>query len=196
MTYNPLIPILTNNIATDATQIQVNFSQLNTLYGLDHFAFDSTVAAPNRGLHQKVTFQAVQGADPGAAGAVGVLYTKTISAKTQLFFQNATLVTQLTGLAATIGTNGFTTLAGGLILQWGIWTGPAAINGVAVTFAVDFVGCKAFPTNCFAVLLQPIKTSVAPHAFFLSSGTITQNGFTVSTDTTWGNGYYMFAIGN
>lgn len=92
--------------------------------------------------------------------------------------------------------NGYYKLPNGLIVQWGRWTGSSTINGVAVTFAGNFVGCIAFPTNCFSLILQPVKTSTVPHAFFLSGSSVTKTGFTVSTDTTWGNGYYFFAIGN
>lgn len=101
-------------------------------------------------------------------------------------------------LGSTLGNtaNGFYKLPNGMILQWGKWLGAAAIDGIATTFAAGFPGCLAFPNNCFGVWLQPIKTSTVPHAFFLSAGSISTNGFTVSTDTTWGNGYYMFTIGN
>lgn len=128
-----------------------------------------------------------------------MVYTTNIPLATDLISNSQAQILgnfQFLGDTTGLTTNGFYKFPNGLIVQWGIWTGAAAINGVAVTYAGNFAGCIAFPNNTLSLILQPIKTSTSPHAFFLTSGSISQNGFTVSTDTTWGNGYYFIALGN
>jgi len=96
MTYNPLIPQGTDNLSTSQDQILINFGQLNTLYGdatHDHYAFnDATLAY--RGHHKSIQFPVVT-ANPGIATPNGSVFTKTESAKTQLFFQNGAAATDV-----------------------------------------------------------------------------------------------------
>lgn len=53
MTYNPNLPQATDYIDESQPELLVNFQQLNTLYDLDHYAFNDGTA--NVGLHQKIT---------------------------------------------------------------------------------------------------------------------------------------------
>jgi len=86
MVYNPNIPQGTDNISVSQPQLLENFSQLNTVFSENHYAFDDATAA-NRGLHQKVTYPLVI-ANPNAVAPICNTYTKTIDGKQELFFQN------------------------------------------------------------------------------------------------------------
>jgi len=98
---------------------------------------------------------------------------------------------------AALTANGFIQFPNGLIIQWGKNVPVGGIvDTVAVTFSGTFPGCSAFTNNCFGVWLSPIKTSIVPHAFVLSAASVSTTGFTISTDTTWNQGYYMLALGN
>lgn len=64
MTYDPNQPVASDDMSESVTPLATNFTQLNTVFGNDHYAFDDTTAA-NRGRHQQVTF-VEQGAEPDA----------------------------------------------------------------------------------------------------------------------------------
>lgn len=144
MTYNPSTPQSTDLISTSQGQILDNFSQLNVQFGVDHTAFN-TGAGNGDGHHKQVTFNVGLVADPVVAGTASVVYPKIDGAgKQQLWFENSTLVTQLTGFASTLGSNGSFTFQGGLVIKWGTFTSTTGFSNVA--FPV------AFPTNCYAVV--------------------------------------------
>ena len=121
MSYNAGIPQPTDTLSNSQPSILTNFSQLDALFGVDHVKYsDPTIA--NRGRHLKVTFNGVA-ADPGLASPIASLYTKTVSGKSQLFFQNDTLaanIVQLTELPITQWTNGGS--AGGTLSNYTIDT--------------------------------------------------------------------------
>ena len=52
MTYNPSIPADIDLMNISQSELQTNFQQLNTVFSVDHVAFD---AISNRGKHNKVT---------------------------------------------------------------------------------------------------------------------------------------------
>lgn len=97
--YDPNTPTGTQNLSVAQPKIQNNFSQLNTIFNSDHYSFDNTDIS-SRGLHKKVTFPGVLVSDPVNVDEQGCLYTKSVDAKTQLFFDNETQVYQLTGTNA------------------------------------------------------------------------------------------------
>jgi len=70
MTYNPSIPAAGTRISSTYNLITDNFGQLNTLYALDHYAWnDATVA--NRGHHKAAQFIS-QAGDPAPVLGSGV----------------------------------------------------------------------------------------------------------------------------
>ena len=144
--YNPNIPSTNDDPADDQPQMLTNFASINTWTNVDHLPF----ANPNYGRHKQVNIPTPLGSDPVIGGTTGVVYTKTIAAATQLFFENASTVTQLTGFISSIATPGYTTLPGGLIIQWGSKT--ASISG-AISYPL------AYPNNSFLVLATVRSTS-------------------------------------
>lgn len=60
--YQPLIPTGTVNLDVDYLNLQGNFTQLNVVYGTDHYPFDN--ATPNQGFHNQVTTPAYVASPP------------------------------------------------------------------------------------------------------------------------------------
>ena len=93
--YNPNIPQPTDNLSTSQGQMLNNFTKLDTIMGNDHYAFSDT-SLGEEGLHKQVTYPAVKTVDPTVVSPSSETYTKTVSAKQELFFTNDTQVTQMT----------------------------------------------------------------------------------------------------
>ena len=128
-----------------------------------------------------------------------MVYTTNIpQANDQISNSQAQILGNFQFLGDTTGNtaNGFYKLPNGLIVQWGFYSGAAVIDDVAQTFAGTFVGCIAFPTNCLSIIFQPIKNSPNNHTFYLKPSSLTNTGFRVITNTTWGQGFHFMAIGN
>ena len=196
--YAPTIPAASDLISVSQAQIQNNFEQLNTQFGGavpasggDHDGFYNGTGNGS-GMHNQVTFTADQTAPSltrnGVLGVSG-LYTNTVSALSQLFFQNTSGSIQLTG-AATIATPGSVTLPGGIILKWG------SFNITATSASVVF--STAFPAHVWGLVAMPnniatgnVKPSVC------AANSLTTAGFTAVRDGTSGTAIYTYiAIGN
>lgn len=88
MTYSPNIPAAGDRPSQSQSQIQTNFSQLNTIFDVNHVPFnDPTVA--NRGKHKVVTVQR-QASAPSITGSDAAYYTRSpgISPTAGPFFKN------------------------------------------------------------------------------------------------------------
>jgi len=177
MSFNANIPAATDKPSQSQAQILANFGALNTVFAVDHLAFN----AVDGGEHEKVTLNAPLGADPGAGGTKSSIYSKTSGATQELFFENSALVSQLTGLTTVAAANGYITLQGGIIIKWGTGTGSTA--GVANIFPV------AFPTNCWNVQIITRATKKVVGVTINSRTT-----FTAFTDGA--TNIYYIAIGN
>lgn len=200
MTFNPNIPLSSDKISQSQVDLLGNNQQLDVRFGVDHNNFST---GTNSGMHKQISFPAVR-ADPVVANPAGMLYTKQISAVTQLFFANQSTVTQLTGLPSDVVGNGSVTFANGLIIKWGIMQPkPGDIVDNQFFFFPDgpgpMVGNEPFPTNIFAVVVFGIKNTTGVHNIYLkstSSGDFNVNGFLVRSDDTWSQGFMYIALGN
>lgn len=118
MTYDPNVPLSTDLVSADLSQMQTNFSQANTIFNTDHFNY---VAAPsgNRGMHRLINFPVIP-TPPTLSGDASAIYPKLIGGKAELFFANATLEKQLTGPnGSLVPGSGYISIPGGLVLAWG-----------------------------------------------------------------------------
>jgi hypothetical protein len=152
-TYTPNVPLSNQRISQTQPLIQDNFLALDDAIDNDHVAI--TDATPSkRMLHKQVTFPDVLGADPAVAGDDGILYTKDNGGGlASLFFKNASVVTQLAGLAKNFANPGYANLPGGLQLRWG----TASVGGSFTD--VNFNA--AFSNNCLAVVATNSGGSVS-----------------------------------
>ena len=105
---------------------------------------------------------------PGAANlpaaSEGGMITQTVSGSSELFYvrDNVATYIQMTG-ALSAATPGYTTLFGGLILQWG--TATVTTGGTSNNFSIPF------PNNLFSVTFTPIAAN--PYAFSVSASSLT-----------------------
>lgn len=174
---------------------------------VDHIDNNGSPGSKPAGYH-KVIHMVPQGSNPGAVSGYGQLFSKTVNSFTNsqaLFWETGSgLIQQLTvNLTPSAGNNGYTFLAGGLILQWGIATAVTSgsfSSGTAegtVTFATSNV---AFPTNCFMVLATT-RNGSSPTGSRYAGITITAKSATTFTwscngSSSAANGFYWMAIGN
>ena len=197
MTYNPSIPVGTTNLDVDYANIQTNFSQLNTLFSIDHVPL--TDATANKGFHTVIHLLNQTG-NPGNNLAAGQLYAKpgNVGSDKQLFFKTpGGGVEQISGNQALA--NGYGWFSG-MLMQWGIVTSAFSSISGTVTFATNNV---EFPTNCFNVQLTLIGDSSSGQTLMVDSSVANNPDktrfvwkFTVNPNTTSYTGFYWVAIGN
>lgn len=168
-TYQPGIPTGRIPLLTDYANVQNNFQQLDTQYGIDHVPFSNTSGTPPTGIngyHQSIHFnpQSTTATNPPTnypatiptvSAGFGQLYSVQendgINTDTALYWLTgggrlAALTRNFQPVAAQ---NGYTYLPGGLILQWARF--QAATNSGTLAFNVAGI---SFPANCFLVILQ------------------------------------------
>ncbi len=164
-TYTAATPTGTNQPAQDRPLMTDNFQYLNVFGPRDH-QFPSDTGTANIGTHKQVTLSNLAGT-PGFASANSVLFAKSVSGLSQLFFDNNGTPTQLTGNAILNAASGYTYLAGGLLLQWGF---QLASNGATVNWPIAFTG------SCWFAVLNANNTG----AVLLNALSLTTTGFTLS----------------
>ena len=146
--FNPAIPQPNDNLSTSQGQILNNFAQLDTIFDLNHFTWDSALVA-DRGLHRKIDFP-VTTTVTAPTGTAAVLYSQLISGVASPYFDNAVGSTCIwrggsgNGLASLTGTS--LTLPNGLMFSFGKAT---ATGGTAT---VNF----GFPNNLFSATLNGV----------------------------------------
>ncbi len=194
--YQPNIPTGTVNLDQDYLSIQGNFQQLETTYGVDHLPFTNGTA--QLGYHKEVHL--VPMSTPAPTTGYGQLFNATINDglntdQTLYFLTGGGLLQQLTrNFVRSAAQTGYTFLPGGLILMWGLATGIPANGNLAVSFP-DIQGSVAFPTNCFNVQVTGIRNDNGSGGVFVSSGSVTIDGFTIRNGSSVINSAYWTAIG-
>ena len=98
---NTTIPATGNNPSVDQQPMQTNFANINSYLSIDHTTPGTN---PGDGQHNQVTFHLNQAA-PSIANGVSGLFANLSGGSSQLFFQNAIKLFQMTNLAATTGAN-------------------------------------------------------------------------------------------
>jgi hypothetical protein len=184
MTYNPSIPGQNDLISASQSQIQTNFSQANTAFGIDHTAFD---VALNQGKHKQSTY--VEISDPTTVANELAVYSKDSGGVTQLFLrrENNGTVIQMSIGDPIASTNGSSFLPGGVVIKWGQIDFSAASK--AVTFA------SAFPTAVFSITLAA-DTSTPSGNGIVSYTSLSTSGFTAYQNGTGSLTAKYIAIGN
>lgn len=182
--YQPLIPTGLVDLDQDYQNIQGNFQQLDTSFGVDHLPFSNNTA--QNGYHT-VAHLLTQSSVPSTTSAAGQIFVKAstvpASGDPQLFYTTpAGGVSQISGSSGS--TNGFGWFSG-ILFQWGTQT----ISGSTTTFPV------AFPNNCFNVQTTLIGSSVSTNIVSVVSKSKT--GFTWNfTGTISYTSFFWMAVGN
>lgn len=216
-TYQPGIPTGTVNLDVDYLNIQNNFQQLDTSFGIDHLPFSNNSA--QNGYHTSIHFnpvsttatnppnnQPINGytTTPGFGQLFSAQINDGINTDEALYFlSGSNRLTQLTrNFAPILGTGGRTFLPGGIIMQWGQVTGLSSGITTATVNYSSFTNVIAFPNSCFFMNGTPFYTGSAPSStssfadvwFRLISRT--QFRFTFNTNSNATDGFMWFALGN
>jgi hypothetical protein len=196
--YNPLIPTGFVDLDEDYQNIQNNFAQLDTTFGVDHVKYS---VASNNGYHT-VVHLLTQASNPTSTLVAGQLFTKVpvvpSGGDSQLFYETANGgVEQISGSAASV--NGYGWFSG-ILMQWGQYTASGGANLTAtgtITFPVSF------PNNGFNVQITFIGTSSSGQSIqfngFTTDMSSKVNGFNwkfTGGSTNSYSGFFWTAIGN
>lgn len=188
-TYNDSVPNPPNSPSVDAPKMQTNTNSIRSWVNVDHVDF----SGPNAGTHKQVTL--TPEAAPTLPTGTGAIYSYADgSGVVWPAWLNS--LGQTTAMMSTISkpsSNGYTSLNGQIIVQWGNTTasGTGSRNVLFATSNIDF------PNNCFIVLAQ---MNALPSAAFAWGVTNTsKTGFTLRTVNSTipsGTPFFWFAIGN
>lgn len=184
MVYNASIPNSSDLLSNSQPQLLENFSQLNTIFQENHVAFDDATAA-DRGKH---TFLSMidQVAAPTTAINELALYGKATGGISTLYMRkesNGTEI-QMSGPDPVAAATGTSFLPGGIIIQWGPFSGNNA--GIVNTFAT------AFPNNCWSVVATGANVALTSNVLKVTS--LTTANFTGRCPN--GEAGFYIAIGN
>jgi len=200
MPYQPGIPTGNLNLNEDYKNIQDNFSQLDTSFGVDHVKFS---IIPNNGYHKSLHI--IPQAAPATVAGIGQFYCTTVNdgiANDQTFYfkTGGGIVQQMTmNVAPKRGTNGYTFMAGGLLIQWGKYVAPAGVWPITeqdLTFATSNIN---FPAHCYNVTTTLSGTATPFTSGDIFIGTLSTTSFkwrfsgATNANVT---GFYWVAIGN
>lgn len=186
MTFNPLVPTGLLNLDVDYANLQQNFQASDNSFGVDHKKFSDATA--QNGYHTNihmVPFALSPGTSyPTPTGGYGQIFsnqTNAVNVDEALFFlSGGGVTTQITGNFAPVrSSNGYTSINGGLILQWGGVTPLFKTN--AVTYASS--GNIAFPNNTLFVvmnLISKVGGTTSDHTISLVANSSTATGFTAN----------------
>src|SRR3990167_465631 len=112
MTFSPSIPGSSDIISVSQGQIQTNFSQANTIFDTDHYAFDNATAA-NRGKTRQTSFIDQAGNPASSSGEIRLWNNGN-----DLYFrrQSSASVIRLTSGGVSAAQSGYSFLPGGVVL--------------------------------------------------------------------------------
>lgn len=175
MTFNPAIPAPTDLISQSQAQIQTNFSQADTAFGVDHTAF-SVLA--NQGQHKQVTLIAPI-SNPNQAGNISSVYTKTSGTGVELFYQHGTAnlgVSQLTGGGITAAA--YCTFNNAGTLTAGSFNVSGTVRNAQGVYTVSF--SRSFANTNYIAIVSPNMVSVNAFAIKVSQETKNVGSFQFS----------------
>ena len=189
MVFNPNIPQGTDAPSASQSQLLTNFQQVNTIFALNHYAFNDATAGL-RGMHRAVVLEA-QAAGPATSATQGALYSKIISGQPNLVWRrlNSGPEIQMTSnLTPIIAATGYTMIPGGLVLQWGT-VHVAGGSSANIPFPLVF---GAVP---YSITVTTIRSAGAGTMnIYVLNGSVTATKF--QTESTGGaHDIYWMAIG-
>lgn len=193
--YNPGIPTGTVNLDQDYKNIQNNFSQLDTSFGVDHTKFSANPTSPVLNGYHNIIHQGPQTNSPSAIVGIGQTYVKAPAGDTQLYFRTGGgSVNRLTGNSAS--TNGYQYM-GMTLLQWGVATISATGNQ---TVSVVFPNTNFTQTWNVQVsfIAKNGGTSSSNASISVIGNTVNTLGFSASvnmSDTSAFTSFYWIAFG-
>lgn len=221
MPYQPGVPTGTVNLNVDYQNLQTNFQELDTQFGVDHVPFSNTGGIPPNGYHTNIHLnpfsttvtnppnnyvrstakpQGVPSATPGYGQLFSCQVNDGYTGDESLYWISggARLIPLTRNISPVAANNGYTFLPGGFVMIWGIVNislAPAVVNFSSVS-GINFTNA------CFNVSLTMIsKSSGTPTSSFevsVKDGTVSTTGFTAipSGNQAGYQSFYFLAIGN
>lgn len=223
MPYQPNIPTGSVPLNQDYLNLQGNFSQLNTTYGVDHVPLTDNSGIPPAGItgmHTAIHLvpvstttsnppnnQPVNGytATPGAGQIFNAQINDGVNTDEALYFlSGGGRLTQLTRNFVPTTTNnanknGYTFFPGGIIFQWGQVSVPGSgLQSANVNFVTNNIN---FPSSLLAMWGTAFYTGSDPGStssrvslwFKLLSNT--QFRYTINSESSATGGFMWYAIG-
>ncbi len=192
MSYQANIPQATDSFTKSQGDILGNFTALEAFMIVNHYDPNSA----NAGKHLQVNFPLVLANAPGTAAGEVCIYPATgYAGVPALFFQPQGISADTPGTDFTsvvvAGTQGYTYLPSGVLLQWGIAT-PSASVPVTVTLGASY------SSSAYSVQVS-LGSNGANPAYWVSydssGGAITASSFKVRTNSTSAVQVRWFTIG-
>lgn len=164
-TYLPNIPTGLVNLDEDYLNIQNNFTQLNTSFGINHLPYNDQTN--KNGKHTFVEMVDNTVIPAGLKPSEGTLYTKSNAGVTDMYYtpDNSGNEYQITRVGtANFGTfgavTGWTFLPGGLLFQWGLATSVGtSLPNTTIIFPKPYTN-PAYSVNCSIITTQNTRQSV------------------------------------
>lgn len=199
MSFTNNVPLSGQSLGGTRNPINTNFQVLDTTFSVNHVGYNDSGA----GKHNFVNMPE-QASAPSGASNQGTLYAKDDGTRTALYWiqesgQGAEV--KMTGVTPVAGTNGYTFLPGGLLLQWGVVVSPGASGTVefGVGGAIDNIQFGSFLYNVQLTVTRASVSSSSPppgYAFVNSGATFDKTKFSYICSTGGNVRLYWTAIGN
>ena len=206
MTYLPTIPQPTDLLSTSQGNIQTNFSQANTIFGINHYPFDNVTV--DKGKHTFIQFPAIPNPLPAPSGATEwTIFTQNLitpNVTTLEIFLAKPGVAPAGAYSLTASAygpanaaNGVSFLPGGLYIAFGSYAVDNNAQPIQDNSPFIFVA-PGFPNTCFSLTLQGQRSGNSDFSLWVSDGTLTPTGFQIKTNSVPGDikRLYYMAIGN
>lgn len=149
MAYLSTIPQATDAKNVSQAQILENFSQIYTVFGVDHAIFDSPLG---QGYHQQATFPVNAAGNPGA-GFMRLYANTGVTGNPELWLRNGTAGTNYQITSASKNSTGWTMTPAGILIKWGSATTAGTGAGQPQTFTWPTAGTDlAFSTQYWALV--------------------------------------------
>ncbi len=211
--YQPGIPTGSVPLNQDYQNIQNNFTQLDTSFGVDHVPFSTAMSNGYHRVIRQVPFSttttnppdnypvsqaAVPPSAPPTIGGIGQLFTAQTNDgidldETLYFLTGGSELIQLTrNITPKNPQNGYSFLPGGLLMQWGVITAPGA-GTILTQFITNNIN---FPNACYNVFITVDKSSSLTRGVSVNSINATQFAISINGADLPINFVYWMAIGN
>lgn len=208
--YTPGYPPDGSSLGQTKSTIRNNLDGTFQTLAVDHINNNGSPGSQPAGYH-KTIHMVPRSNTPSSIVGIGQLYTRTfnsIANDTALFWRTGGGITQqLTMNVAPSGAaNGYTFMAGGILIQWGIVSGTHGSGNLfnngdtgTVTFSTNNI---SFPNNCFNVQLclisKPTSSASSDNSLFVDMGIATRLKFDWKFNGNSGSfaNFYWMSIGN
>ena len=192
ISYNGNIPNPPNAPSADVNTMQANARAISQWVDIDHEGFNNILG----GWHKIIHIPQIAGnTDPAPVTSpanAGQLYTKTIAGDLELFYESSGgIISQLTAPSITPlpAINGYSYLPGGIIVQWGLKTSTGGVQTVTLPFT--------FPNNFYNAQATMIRNINNIDVIYCVTPPKAVSTSTIQfRDTSSGNSFYWYAIGN